>query len=102
LITNYLEETTSGIKLKIVVKPGSKQQRINVNSEGNYLLIAVKSPPDKGKANKELLKFLAKHLDLSSSNLTIISGQTSRDKTILVSNISVEEIKKRINKIDQS
>ena len=94
----YLVSASNGVRVKIVVKPNSKQSGIKIDTEEKYLQISVKSPPDKGKANKELLKLLAKQLKLSLTNLTIISGQTSRDKIILVTNISLEDIQKKIEK----
>ena len=94
----YLVNTSNGVRIKIVVKPNSKQSGIKIDTEEKYLKISVKSPPDKGKANKELLKLLAKRLELSLTNLAIISGQTSRDKIILVTNISLQDIQKKIER----
>lgn len=96
---DYLESISNGIRLRIVVKPNSKQTGIKIDSEKKYLQISVKSPPDKGKANKELLKLLSKQLELPSINLSIISGQTTRDKIVLVTNITIEELQKKIEKI---
>ncbi|MHA1186698.1 MAG: DUF167 domain-containing protein [Candidatus Heimdallarchaeota archaeon] len=95
----YLASANNGIRVKIVVKPNSKQPGIKIDTEKKYLQISVKSPPDKGKANKELLKLLAKQLELSLANLSIISGQRSRDKIILVANVSLEDLQKKIEKI---
>ncbi|MFW9922454.1 MAG: DUF167 domain-containing protein [Candidatus Thorarchaeota archaeon] len=92
----YLTQTNEGILLKIVVKPNSKQQEIKKESEVDYLFISLKSPPDKGKANKELLKFLSSILKITLSNITLKSGHTSRDKIILITGISLDEVKKRI------
>jgi len=99
---DYLEDIKNGVRLKIVVKPNSKKQEIKIDSEKKYLQISVKSPPDKGKANKELLKLLAKQLETSTANLNIVSGQTTRDKLILVTNITIEDIKKKIETVRKS
>lgn len=96
---DYLTSVSSGIQIKIVVKPNSKQQEIKIDSEEKYIQISVKSPPDKGKANKELLKLLAKQLEIPTSNLSIVSGQTSRDKIILVTDISSDDLQKKIKTI---
>ncbi len=99
---DYIEDIRNAVRLKIVVKPNSKKQEIKIDSEKKFLQISVKSPPNKGKANKELLKLLAKQLETSSANLNIISGQTTRDKLILVTNIAIEDIKKKIEKVRKS
>lgn len=93
---NYLSETKDGTILKVVAKPNSKRQQITIDSEEKFVVISLKSPPAKGKANKELVKFLAKLLDLSSSQLMIISGQTSRDKSLLISGKTLSEIREKI------
>ena len=96
---DYLESISNGIRVRIVVKPNSKRPGIKIDSERKFLQISVKSPPDKGKANKEILKLLAKQLDLPTTNLSIISGQTSRDKIVLVTNITFEDLQKKIEKV---
>ncbi|MFR1031928.1 MAG: DUF167 family protein [Alphaproteobacteria bacterium] len=52
-----------------------------------YLKISVVSIPEKGKANKELLSFLAKRLKTAKSNFEIISGASERCKRILIKGI---------------
>lgn len=44
--------------------------------------VSVAAPPQDGKANEELLKFLAKSWGVPRSTLKIISGETSRYKKI--------------------
>jgi len=95
----YLTSISNGVRIKIVVKPNSKQPGVKIDSEKKYLQISVKSPPAKGKANKEVLKLLAKQLETSTGNLSIVSGQTSRDKVILVTNNTYEDIQKKIERI---
>ena len=44
--------------------------------------VSIAAPPEDGKANQELLKFLAKSWNVPRSALEIISGETSRYKKI--------------------
>ncbi|RMG25079.1 MAG: DUF167 domain-containing protein [Methanobacteriota archaeon] len=67
-------------RLRILVKP--KSGKFSIAIEGNDILIHVKSPPEKGKANKEIIKGLAKILGLSSSAIRLISGQTTTEKIL--------------------
>ncbi len=48
----------------------------------NKISIGIKSKPQRGKANDELLKKLAKHFQVSIARIKIISGKTSRKKLI--------------------
>lgn len=51
------------------------------NENGSPLYkIYVTAVPENGKANSAAIKLLAKHLGVSKSRLTLIRGETSRDK----------------------
>lgn len=55
-----------------------------VKVEGTRILIGIKSRPEKGKANLELIRKLAKHFNVHTSQIKIISGYTSRRKIVEV------------------
>jgi len=57
-------------------------QKDFVKLEGNQVTIGVKSKPIKGEANKEIIKKLAKHFGVSSSSVTIRSGQKTKKKIV--------------------
>jgi uncharacterized protein (TIGR00251 family) len=48
----------------------------------NKILIGLKSKPEKGEANKELIKKLADHFNVHSSRVKILSGFKSRKKIV--------------------
>lgn len=48
------------------------------------LAVKVTAPPDKGKANKAVIEVLAKASRLPKSDFSIVSGETERNKTVLV------------------
>jgi Uncharacterized conserved protein len=72
------------------LKPGSKQEKIILIDE-REICIAVTAPPIDGKANKALIKFLARVLDVPQSTLDIHRGQTSRIKLVEISGMTKEE-----------
>ena len=47
-----------------------------------YLKARVSAPPEDGKANEALIKLLARALGVAKSKLRIVSGSSSRLKTI--------------------
>ncbi len=51
----------------------------------NQINIGIKSKPIKGQANKEIIKKLAKHFGISSSQIQIKTGHKSQEKIIKVS-----------------
>jgi len=67
--------------LKIIAKPNSPKTEVIAYDEPRQALrIAIAAPPDKDKANTELLKFLKKQ---TGRRCTIRSGAKSREKTIV-------------------
>ncbi|MBT3704602.1 DUF167 domain-containing protein [Candidatus Peregrinibacteria bacterium] len=46
--------------------------------------IRLNAPPEKGKANQELIHFLTKHMNLPPNTFTIISGKTDRLKLLKI------------------
>jgi len=61
-----------------------KFRRDFVKVQGNRILVGLTSRPEKGKANLELIRKLARHFKVSSSHVRIISGLKSRRKTVEV------------------
>jgi uncharacterized protein (TIGR00251 family) len=68
------------IILEIKVVPSSGKQRCIL--EGERLKCFLKAAPEKGKANKELVAYLSKMLQLRSQDITILTGATSRLKRV--------------------
>jgi len=68
------------IEIKVVPASG----RVGCKLEGNRLKCFLKSAPEKGKANKELVAYLAKKLNIPSRHITIITGATSPLKRISI------------------
>lgn len=85
-----------GTILKVHLTPKASKEGL-AGLYGDALKVKVKAPPVDGKANKALVKFLAGRLDISSSRVEIIAGQTSRSKTVRISDIASEEVVKRLS-----
>jgi uncharacterized protein len=68
-------------RIKIYVKPNSCKNSV----EGLYndrIKIKVCSPPQEGKANRELIGFISKETGVSKKNIRIVSGERSNLKEI--------------------
>jgi hypothetical protein len=46
------------------------------------IVVGLTSKPEQGRANRELIRKLAKHFNVSTSQVSIISGLRSRDKIV--------------------
>ena len=68
--------------LKIKAKPGSKGTRFDTTQGIVYL----KARAEDNRANIELIKTLAKHYKVSSSQVRILKGFTSKEKLVEIRN----------------
>lgn len=82
-----LQETVQGVILDVHVKPSSKEFRLELDED--ELVVSCREAPVKGKVNKELLKQFSR---LFGRKVELVSGFTSRQKKILISNIEAEEV----------
>ena len=65
----------------IKVKTNAKRNEVlSIDHEKNEATIAVKALPEKGEANRELIKFLSKEW---KKRVRILSGLTSKTKKVV-------------------
>lgn len=72
------------MKLQIKVIPSSSKDCIAGWLE-DTLKVKVQAPPDRGKANKSVIKVLQQSLGLENGSIRILSGTTSNIKIIEIS-----------------
>jgi hypothetical protein len=90
-----ITDTAQGCRFAVKVVPGASRSRL-VGSLGQALKVAVAAAPEKGAANKALLKLLAKHLDLRPAQIRILSGQTQARKQILILSLDAAQLRSRL------
>jgi hypothetical protein len=69
--------------LSIKVQPRASKDEL-AEVLGDSLKVRITAPPVDGEANKHLIAFLAKIFKVSKSQVTLISGETGRDKRLRV------------------
>ncbi|MDI3476376.1 MAG: uncharacterized protein PWQ95_2104 [Thermococcaceae archaeon] len=90
----FLKETKDGVLLLIYVQPKAKKNGIEgVDEWRGRLKVRIAAPPVEGKANKEVMKFFSK---LLGAEVSIVKGETSREKDLLVRGLSAEEVRKKL------
>lgn len=68
--------------INVKVKTSARETKIDKND--NIWKISLNVPPEKGKANKELIKILAKHFKVSKLKISILKGLKSHSKIVEV------------------
>ncbi len=69
------------VRLRLRVSAGASRRRI-LGVHGGALKLSVKAPPEKGKANRDVLALVAETFGLATSDVDIVSGDTSPDKVV--------------------
>jgi uncharacterized protein len=70
--------------LRIKVLPKSPKTEIVEEMADGTIKIRVAAPPEKGKANQELIKFLSKHHKVPKEEVIIVSGKSDPLKLIRI------------------
>jgi uncharacterized protein (TIGR00251 family) len=90
-----ITESGGSVAFSVKVHPHARKNAITGELDGT-LKVSLTAPPIDGKANEACIEFFAKLLKVPRSSVTIASGQSSRRKVIRVSELSAEEVRKRI------
>ncbi len=63
---------------------------------GDALKVKVHAPPVEGRANEALCEFLAEHLRMPRRAVEVLRGDTSRQKTIRITDLTAAELLARL------
>lgn len=78
------------------VTPGAKHNAVFALKEGVWH-IKIAAPPVEGKANAELVEYLSRILGVRKGNLSVLKGQTSRNKLVSVTGLDPKEVTLRLS-----
>lgn len=90
-IQKICRQSEQGILLPCHIQPRASKTGVS-GLYGTSLKITLNAPPVDGKANASLCEFVAKKCGIAKSLVSLVSGETSRDKTLLIRGVSVEEV----------
>ncbi|MEE9583203.1 MAG: DUF167 domain-containing protein [Dehalococcoidales bacterium] len=74
-------------RISVRVYPGAAGNKVTGFANG-VLLVKISAPPVGGKANRELVAFLSRLLNVSQDRVNIVRGNTSRRKLLSISGLS--------------
>ncbi len=90
-----IRDSPEGATFAVKIHPRAKKDAIT-GKVGDALKLSLTAPPVEGRANEACIEFLANLLRVPRSSITIASGQTSRNKVIRVTGLSVAEVQQRL------
>jgi uncharacterized protein len=93
-----LKAHARGTVLPVKAQPGAKRDAV-LGERAEALRVAVTAAPERGKANEAIADLLAKVLKLKGSQVSLLSGETAREKKFLIEGIELDELKVRIDSL---
>ncbi len=91
-----IHESANGVTFAIRVHPRARKNSIP-GELGDALRVALTAPPIDGRANEACIEFFAKLLAVQRSAVSIVSGETSRNKVIRVTGLSAEAVRSKLS-----
>jgi uncharacterized protein (TIGR00251 family) len=83
--------------LELKVIPNAPRNEV-VGWMGSALKVKVHAPASEGRANEELLDFLADHLGLPRRHLALLHGEKSRRKIVRIDGFDAGALKQRLDR----
>jgi uncharacterized protein (TIGR00251 family) len=90
-----IHQSPSGVTFAVKLHPRARKNAIT-GEAGDALKVSLTAPPVEGRANEACIEFFANLLKLPRSSITIAAGQTSRNKVIRVTGLSLQEVRRRL------
>lgn len=92
-LEDAIRSTKDGVLIDFDVSPGAKGTIVpsGYNRWRKRIEAMLRAPPEKGRANEELIDALARLLKVPAADIVISSGATGSKKSILVRGITAQE-----------
>ena len=92
-----IKETADGLSVRIKIVPNSSKNDIILEDE--FIKVKVTAQPIENKANKALIEYLAKRLKIPKTSISIVRGDTSKEKTLFFNIINEDKRKEIITQL---
>jgi uncharacterized protein len=86
-----IKQTSEELLIKVKAQPGSSRTRIS-GLWNDLLKVNIACEAQKGKANEELIYFIAKILGLPKSSINIVAGLRSGRKTLSIKGLTKSQL----------
>ncbi|MBP7776604.1 MAG: DUF167 domain-containing protein [Acidobacteria bacterium] len=90
-----VREGPGGTYVEVRVVPRASRSALAGEREG-ALVVRLAAPPVDGRANAALVAFLADTLDLPKRRVSLVHGDTSRQKRVLVEGLAPADVRQRL------
>jgi len=88
---SWITDSQGGAMIQVHATPRASKSEIQ-GLHGEAVKIRLKAPPVDGKANDALIEFLADSLGIPQRQITLLSGQTSRQKRLSLQGVTARQV----------
>ena len=85
-----IESADGGVLLLLLIQPKASKSEI-VGPHNGALKIRIQAPPIEGRANEELVAFLAGFFGVPKRSVSVLKGETGRRKTVFIAGITIAD-----------
>ena len=82
-------------RLRLRVSPGATRTEL-AGRHGDAWKVRVSAAPERGRANEAVVGLLAERLGVARASLSVVSGQTSREKVVELRGLGRAEAERRL------
>jgi len=94
-------DAREGALIRVRVTPRSGREEL-IHDNPEEIRVRLTSPPVKGAANQSLVKLLARSLGVEKNDVEIVSGLSSRRKTVRVRGLTAAQAQDRLHRAASS
>jgi len=87
-----VRDVAGGATLRVRVSPRASRDEL-VGERNGALVVRLTAPPVEGQANAALVRFLARHLGVAPSAVSVTRGAKGRDKVLLVAGARADDVR---------
>jgi uncharacterized protein len=96
----WMRVAVDEVIIEVSAQPGASRRGV-IGVTAERLVIGINSRPEKGKANDELIDYLAREMRVPRSALLMVRGETSRRKTIRIVTHEPARVASRLRQISK-
>ncbi|HVG27968.1 MAG TPA: DUF167 domain-containing protein [Acidobacteriaceae bacterium] len=94
-----LRPAPGGCTLSVRVHPGARRNAVT-GTHADALKVSLTTPPTQARANAALIAFLAERLRIPRTSIALLTGHTSRSKTLRLAGLTTAEAEALLLPID--
>jgi RNA polymerase-binding transcription factor DksA len=87
---------SGAVRLRARVSARARRSDV-VGRLGDAWKLSVHAPPERGRANDEVVRLLADRLGVARAHVRVVAGHTTRDKLVEVDGLELHEIERRLD-----